>query len=70
MMKPSDELKKQFNYYKGNDAQTIADMSMELGVSDMTLRRMIPSFLASGKWKEVLVKRGAHVSKAYIIAKK
>lgn len=65
-MKPSDDLKAQFTYYTGPDAQTAVEMGNELGVSYMTIRRMIPRFLASGKWKEVMVKRGGHISKAYI----
>ena len=68
-MKPTDDLKTIYTIYKGKDAQTVADMAEELGISESVIRRSIPKFLQSGRWKEVRVQRNRSIIKAYVRVK-
>lgn len=68
-MKPSDDLKKLYNIYTGKDAQTIQDMCDETGISDSTIRKKVIEWVKAGRWKEVMVKRGNHIVKAYVKVK-
>lgn len=64
-MKPSDELKKLYPITTDENAQSIAEMEKETGLSEATIRRHIKKMLDVGEWEEVLKKQNGTIAKAY-----
>ena len=62
-MKPIDDLPK---IYKGNNAQSIAEMVKETCLSEGSIRRFAKEQVKAGKWKQVLVKKGRNICAAYV----
>ena len=63
-MKPSDDLRR--DVYTGKDAQTVAQISKECGLSRSTVQYYSAQMVKAGRWKRVYLKSPRGFVSAYV----